>query len=98
MAKFRKKPVVVEAHQWRKQDRHPCGFNGADWPNWLKAAYAENILHRARLVDGARYWMIETLEGPMRVEVGDWIICGVKGELYLCKPDIFELTYESAHD
>lgn len=37
---------------------------------------------------------IHTLEGVMRAELGDWIICGVKGELYPCKPDIFEATYE----
>ena len=42
------------------------------------------------------YWGIHTLEGFMRVTPGDWIIRGVKGEFYPCKPDIFEATYEPA--
>jgi len=41
-------------------------------------------------------YFIDTLEGPMYVTPGDWIITGVKGEHYPCKPDIFELTYEDA--
>ena len=41
---------------------------------------------------------IDTLEGPMFVNVGDWIITGVKGEHYPCKPDIFEMTYERVQD
>lgn len=40
--------------------------------------------------------MSETLEGTMRVSLGDWIIRGVQGEFYPCKPDIFEATYEPA--
>lgn len=58
MAKFRKKPVVIEAVQL------------------------------------TRVTLIETLEGTMRGEPGDWLITGVKGEQYPCKPDIFEATYE----
>ena len=42
--------------------------------------------------------LIETLEGTMRAEPGDWIITGVKGEQYPCKPDIFEATYDAMHD
>lgn len=44
----------------------------------------------------AEVTFIETLEGTMRAEVGDWIITGVKGERYPCKPDIFDATYEAA--
>ena len=44
------------------------------------------------------YPNIKTLEGTMRVGVGDWIIKGVKGEFYPCKPDIFEATYDSVYD
>lgn len=40
------------------------------------------------------YLVIHTLEGEMRADIGDWIITGVKGEKYPCKPDIFEMTYE----
>lgn len=58
MAKFRKKPVIIEAYQTNKE------------------------------LD------IPTLEGIMHADIGDWIITGVKGEQYPCKPDIFEQTYE----
>lgn len=52
---------------------------------------------RAIVAEGSTI-SIETLEGTMRADVGDWVICGVKGELYPCKPDIFEQTYEPAND
>lgn len=46
-------------------------------------------------IDGNQRLIVETLEGPMIAEIGDYIICGIKGEFYPCKPDIFEITYES---
>jgi len=79
--KFRKKPVVIEALQWIENEDRMASFVGMN--TWL----ATDIDH-----DGAFY--LNTLEGPMRVSPGDWVIRGVKGELYSCKPDIFELTYE----
>lgn len=79
MAKFRKKPVVVEAVQ--HTDR-----TGRD---------IEDFIDRVVEWDGQGY-LIPTLEGPMRAKLGDWIIKGVKGEFYPCKPDIFEATYEEA--
>lgn len=48
--------------------------------------------------DGLGYAVIKTLEGDMRVTDGDWVITGVKGERYPCKPDIFAATYEPAED
>lgn len=45
---------------------------------------------------GPEGWYIQTLEGPLHISDGDWIICGVKGEFYPCKPDIFDATYETA--
>ena len=81
MAQYRKKPVVVEATQWFKMGDHP-----AVMPGWT---YNE--------VEGKRHFaFIETLEGDHIVTPGDWIITGVKGEHYPCKPDIFEMTYEAA--
>ena len=62
MAKFRKKPVVIDAYQTDKE------------------------------ID------IATLEGVMHANIGDWIITGVKGERYPCKPDVFEKTYEPVVD
>lgn len=86
---FRKKPVEVEAIQWngKKFDATP--------PQWFcDAMYAfgkPGFLMRFN--DDI---VIETLEGQMKASPGDWIIRGVKGEIYPCKSDIFELTYEHA--
>jgi len=80
--KFRKKPIVIDAIQW----------NGGN-------------LSEVATLGGAReyeqeftedYLIIHTLEGDMKADKGDWIIKGVSGELYPCKPDIFEKTYEPA--
>ncbi len=81
--KFRKKPVVIEAWQ----------FNGEDsllWPKWL-----EEYQHNGVVTWNSSYLVIPTLEGNMTASLGDWIILGVKGEVYPCKPDIFEMTYEA---
>ena len=83
--RFRKKPVVIEAVQI------PFVEEGA--PTWL---YAEDdIIFRregGRVVEA----IINTLEGTMTASSGDWIIQGVKGELYPCKPDIFSASYDLA--
>jgi hypothetical protein len=81
--KFRKKPVVIEAVQYTGND----GDNPAANQLCYCSAYpAEKAPH------------IHTLEGVMYVSAGDWIITGVKGERYPCKPDIFEATYERVDD
>lgn len=84
MAKFRKKPVVVEAIQFGRSSTI------AEARAWAMERANDRVV---RLVDG-KYLEIETLEGTMRADEGDWIIQGVQGELYPCKPDIFEATYE----
>lgn len=58
------------------------------WPEWVRNAY-----NRVNIANGM---VIVTLEGAMTASPGDWIILGVKGEVYPCKPDIFEATYEPA--
>ena len=78
--KFRKKPVVIEATQWFKMGDHLAVV--------LKSA-------SNRYADEGIPW-IETLEGGHVVTPGDWIITGIKGEHYPCKPDIFAMTYERA--
>lgn len=86
MAKFRKKPVVIEAYEFHNRV-------GEDTrPQWLLDAVRAGTVW----FQGGRnpYLTIKTLEGEMRADIGDWIIRGVKGELYPCKPDIFEMTYE----
>lgn len=89
MPKFRKKPVVIEAIQIA--DILDAGVSKEDFskfPMWFTES--ENVLIHHDGVD------VRTLEGQMRGERDDWLICGVKGELYPCKPDIFEATYEPA--
>jgi len=84
MAKFRKKPVVIEA-----------------WPFWKDGDY--NDVAPVEFVAAIRYDTedrpyVRTREGPLAVSNGDWIIRGVKGEFYPCKPDIFAEIYEPATD
>ena len=84
--KFRKKPVVIEAVQWFKDNDHPAVIHSS-------AMHAKPISPGILYPSNKRY--IRTLEGNMEVTPGDWIITGVKGEHYPCKPDIFEATYEA---
>lgn len=86
MPMFRKKPVVIEAKQLTRESMEEV----KDWCSgitWSKAPM--------RAVTGIT---IGTLEGVMEASFGDWIIKGVKGEFYPCKPDIFEKSYEPAED
>jgi len=88
--KFRTRPVVIEAmvldghtvEVARWLTGHGVTFHADTHPTDA----AQDVLH------------IETLEGTMRAEPGDWVIRGVKGEFYPCKPDIFEATYEAVED
>ncbi len=84
MAQFRKKPVVIEAFQWK-----PLSVEAEDKaiPLWLVMSNYD--------VGPGNTILISTLEGVMRADPDDWIIRGVKGEIYPCKPDIFEATYEA---
>ncbi len=86
---FRKKPVVIEAIQLTDE---------ADWEEIAQWATAElhNTTHGVPGADQETVFRIRTLEGVMTAGIGDWIIKGVKGEFYPCKPDIFAATYESA--
>jgi len=88
MAKYRKKPVVIEAFQYGLTDK-------SDLPLWAKDAMSRDLIKPFSQYGGSMRWAeIETLEGTMRANVGDYIIKGVKGEFYPCKPDVFEMTYE----
>jgi hypothetical protein len=88
--KFRKKPVVIEATQWFKMGDHPMVKPLTDTVN-------KNWCRLQGLPEGS-LGEIRTLEGMMHVTVGDWIITGVKGEHYPCKPDIFDMTYEPVEE
>jgi len=97
--KFRKKPVVIEAFQMTRARRE----SNAEWPEWLNRAWqldwkTPGSLYPTEKGTGDGTLSITTLEGQHLVSWGDWIIQGVKGELYPCKPDIFEATYEMVED
>lgn len=85
--RYRKKPVVIDAVLW---DGNPTTLH-----DWLDATRDRPHNDREMLITSpGGHITIRTLEGDMRADVGDWIICGVQGEFYPCKPDIFEATYE----
>jgi hypothetical protein len=105
MAKYRKKPIVVEAIQWNVPDKdgktllaRECN----DHPKVRQTSYLEvsELCGTAGCSKEPPYWdwsrmgVIDTLEGKHVVCPGDYIIQGVNGEYYPCKPDIFEKTYE----
>lgn len=81
--RYRKKPVVVDAIQYQPHEncREVAAFVGQPFEGCEFAPADSN-------------WVINTLEGVMEVNPGWWIIRGIKGELYPCRPDIFEATYE----
>lgn len=96
--KFRKKPVEIEAVQFSK----PMFGNHTAYLRSVGADYYQppDVViggkgHGEQRLTPKPYYAIQTLEGWMEVSDGDWIITGVKGEKYPCKPDIFEETYEA---
>lgn len=90
MSKFRKKPVEIEAVQWTGDNlKEVIAFTGR---HTSSAEWSWSFFEEVVCANGLK---IFTLEGPLKASVGDWIIKGVKGEFYPCKPDIFEATYEA---
>lgn len=99
-SRFRKKPIEVDAWQYTGAD------NLDDAPEWVRsyrcamwdADRGVKIKHSVRIDhsfwDCSSFLRIPTLEGVVAAIKGDWVIRGVQGELYPCKPDIFEATYE----
>lgn len=115
MAKFRKKPVVIEATQWFKNGDHPQDDCYMVHPDPMSTTQFEPFLSEGKVVrrfrrpdqdpgrecEKCKEWMedhgwIDTFEGGHIVCPKDWIITGVQGERYPCKPDIFAATYEPA--
>jgi len=83
--KYRKKPIIIEAFQvW-------VGTSVFETPEWFQQAVNDRIVDKAQMT-------IRTLEGVHLISDGDYVIQGVAGELYPCKPDIFEQTYEAVTD
>lgn len=89
MSAYRKKPVVIEAVQYEGEGNMAAN---SGVPDWLWDALEQGV---AAMTNGGDPMVIHTLEGDYVCSPGDWIIRGVKGELYPCKPDIFEATYDT---
>lgn len=90
MTKYRKKPVVIEAFKWMG------GHDQTEDPEWIVEAIKEGEVWFIGSGSERVALQIETLEGVMTANRGDYIIRGIQGEIYPCKPDIFEATYEKA--
>lgn len=89
MTKYRKKPVIIEARLWE----HKKPQDAAPLLRWIREEG-----HQADFDPFTGDILIDTLEGVMRARSGDYILQGVQGEFYPCKPDIFEKTYELVED
>jgi len=90
MATYRKKPVEIEAVQFNGFDTTSGQVILSERPEWLISEFGNKVLFFGE----KDTLTIKTLEGEHIASIGDYIIKGVKGEFYPCKPDIFELTYE----
>lgn len=90
MPEFRKKPVVIEAVQW-------TGENEQEVAGFFSQADSETPYFGFHPTPEP-HWAINTLEGTMDAHIGDWIIKGVAGEFYPCKPGIFEATYDPVEE
>ncbi len=84
---YRKKPVVIETIQFTEETKDRVF-------SWIRGENGHVSADRDE--DGNPTLIIWTLEGKMTASLGDWIIRGIKGEFYPCKPDIFDATYEVA--
>jgi hypothetical protein len=89
--KYRKKPIVIEAFQWTGDQTQ------LEDPDWACKAVEDGTIYFEG-PDTSVEMKIETLEGELTASKGDYIIKGINGELYPCKPDIFEKTYELVID
>ena len=89
--RFRKRPVVIEAMRF-------YGEVGVAVAEWCGGRYRIGKAKPSDPTDFAEWLEIPTLEGVMRADRGDWIIRGVQGEFYPCKPDIFDATYEAVDE
>ncbi len=91
MPKFRKKPIIVDAKQWNT-------INALEIVKWSDGHVQPHIAYEGNTAVETNYLAVATLEGTMLADKGDWIIKGVNGEFYPCKPDIFVKTYELVED
>ena len=85
MAKYRKRPIIVDAEQWNPDSLETPKPHE---PDRLGVIWCYSPM--GQVCSG----IIETLEGDHEIQIGDWVVTGIKGEKYPVKPDIFEATYE----
>ena len=85
MAKYRKKPVIIEANQFTDDMKEVVYHWASAQQMNIQPSFSD---------EGKPILLIPTLEGEMTCQINDWLIRGVNGEFYPCKPDIFEKTYE----
>ena len=97
MAKYRKKPVVIDAFQLTWESVLSITPKEKQLPDWVINDPSVSVSLTDK-IENSEHLFIKTLEGEMRADHLDWIIKGVNGELYPCKPDIFEKTYEPVTD
>jgi len=95
MGKYRKKPVVIEAVQLLNTDESIKECIDFIWWNKIKGEQMQRCIKTVKRKNGMN---IQTLEGDMKANFGDYIIRGVNGEHYPCKPDIFEKTYDKIYE
>ena len=94
--RYKKKPVIIEAFQFTEDSR----INNSQWPDWLHLAWQKEPSQEGAVFivnkdeDGEGGYFCRTLEGIQNITLNDYIIRGVKGEIYPCKPDIFKMTYD----
>lgn len=89
MAKYRKKSLVIDAFRWTGGD------DQKEDPEWINDAIRSRLVRFVHKGTKSHQMIIQTLEGNHFANPGDYIIKGINGELYPCKPDIFEATYEA---
>ena len=90
--RFRKKPVVIEAFKWSGDNTQ------TEDPEWIIEAINKGDVRFKNEGSILCEMVIDTLEGTLIARLGDYVIKGIKGEIYPCKPDIFEATYEKVEE
>jgi hypothetical protein len=95
--RYRKKPIEIEAVQFIKSDTHEIEECFSEFPDWLRVSLKEGVVDFLILASPNRIslrFTVKTIEGEMELSLNNWLIRGVKGELYPCNDEIFKMTYE----
>jgi hypothetical protein len=99
MASYRKRPLVIEAVRVLATAFDGTKFDGSPFteiPDWLGEALKSGKVRIAKASFSYAIWTVHTPEGAMTARPGDWIVRGIRGELYPCEPGVFAESYEAA--